>query len=349
MSSIGPVMLDVQGTELTQEDIEILNSPSCGGLILFARNFKSAQQVFELTRHVKAINSNVIIAVDQEGGRVQRFKHGFSELPALANLGELYQQDPQTACQQASYQGELMALEVQSVGCDISFAPVLDLGNKFSRVIGDRGFSTEPDVVIAIATAYINGMQNAGMAATAKHFPGHGSIEADSHVEMPIDDRQLDEIMATDLRPFEALKDNYSAIMPAHIVFPKIDSESAGFSTFWIKEVLRKRIGFQGAVFSDDLSMKGAEVAGDFINRAERALKAGCDMVLVCNDRQAVVSVVDYLDANPNAPVASHESSERLASLLMKQQPIGLTALKQTERWQFLNQELIQFKQNRAI
>ena len=345
MPTIGPVMLDIQSTKLTGDDKALLKSPLCGGLILFARNFQSAEQVFELCQQIKAVNPNIIIAVDQEGGRVQRFDQGFSRLPALAHLGEMFKQTPDEALKHAAYQGELMALEVQSVGCDISFAPVLDLGHGFSRVIGDRAFSTQPEAIVEIARAYIQGMKSAGMAATAKHFPGHGSIEADSHHEMPVDNRCLTEIESADLVPFKKLKNDYNAVMPAHIVFSQVDPDSAGFSKFWIKQILRGSIGFDGVVFSDDLSMKGAAVAGDFVSRSDAALAAGCDMVLVCNDRSAALSVINGLDSRNIEPL----SSNRLERLLMKSEPVGMQTLKQSDRWQFLVEELAKFKSARGM
>jgi len=230
MTSIGPVMLDINSYELTQAEQQLIAHPQVGGVILFSRNFQSAKQVFELTQNIKKINANCLIAVDQEGGRVQRFTKGFSKLPALGLLGELFQRNQQQAMHFSAELGELMALEVQSVGCDLSFAPVLDLGGPVSQVIGDRAFSLDPDQIIPLAAAYIEGMQKAGMAATGKHFPGHGSVEADSHIEIPIDERELKAIKNKDLLVFSDLISNLNAMMPAHVVYSQVDSQPAGFS-----------------------------------------------------------------------------------------------------------------------
>lgn len=345
MTMIGPVMLDVASTKLQAEDEQLIASDLCGGLILFARNFESAEQVFELTSAIKAIKPNIIIAVDQEGGRVQRFKDGFSILPPLASLGRLYQNDPQLSREFAADLGELMALEIQSVGCDISFAPVLDLGFQESRVIGDRAFSTDGQVISEIGSAYISGMRNGGMAATAKHFPGHGSIEADSHFEIPYDERGFAEIEQNDLVPFANLKEQYAAVMPAHIIYSQVDEHPAGFSSAWLQTILRQKVGFDGVIFSDDLSMKGAHVAGNFAQRAERALSAGCDMVLVCNDREATEQVMDSLADFKQSEL----SSNRLQTMQMQSKPQGLATLKQTERWQYLADRLQQFNGKQGI
>lgn len=339
MTTIGPVMLDIASTKLEPKDKQMLASDLCGGLILFARNFESAEQVFQLTSEIRKIKPNIIIAVDQEGGRVQRFKDEFSALPPIAQLGNLYRLEPQQAISFAEDLGELMALEIQSVGCDISFAPVLDLGLESSRVIGNRAFSTDAEVICELGRAYILGMKSAGMAATAKHFPGHGSIEADSHFEIPYDERALEEIENSDLIPFAQLNDQYAAVMPAHIIYSQVDEQPAGFSTFWLQQVLRQKLGFNGVIFSDDLSMKGAHVVGDFSLRAERALAAGCDMILVCNDRPATEQVMDSLKGFKQQP----QSSQRLAAMLMQRKPQGLTVLKQTERWQHLAARLQEF------
>ncbi len=341
MGTIGPVMLDIDSTELSVEDKTLLSNPLVGGLILFARNFKSAQQVYELTQSIKAINPNIIIAVDQEGGRVQRFKNELTLLPALGLIENLYQVDQNAAIEVALNLGELMALEIQSVGCDISFAPVLDLGLKKSRVIGDRAFSENAAVITNLGNAYIQGMKKGGMLATGKHFPGHGSIEADSHHEIPIDERSFDKINSLDIVPFKALSKDLGAMMPAHVIYNKVDDSPAGFSSYWLQQILRKDCGFNGVIFSDDLSMKGAEVAGSFTQRAKQALNAGCDMILVCNDRAAANLVLSNLNEN----WVSGESHKRLNRLLSETKPQGLLALKQTDRWQQLSRSIESFKQ----
>ncbi|WP_417281468.1 beta-N-acetylhexosaminidase [Aliikangiella maris] len=335
MNRIGPLMLDIAGTQLTEEDRALIASPICGGLILFSRNVATVEQLESLTAEIKQINPTIIIAVDQEGGRVQRFKEGFTRLPELAVLGEIYATQPQKALELASALGEIMALEIQAVGCDISFAPVLDLGSLSSRVIGRRAFSTQPLAIVELAKAYIEGMRLAGMLATGKHFPGHGSVDADSHIEIPVDDRPFDEIAKSDLLPFKMLAAQLGAIMPAHVIYPQVDLMPAGFSNFWLQQ-LRNDCLFDGVVFSDDLTMKGAEVVGDYSNRAKRALSAGCDMVLVCNDRLATIQVMDTLQDQS----FSAQSSQRLSRLLAQQSPSGLNNLKDTERWQSLSQQI---------
>jgi beta-N-acetylhexosaminidase len=238
----------------------------------------------------------LLVAVDHEGGRVQRFRDGFTRLPAIGNLGELYQSDPVKACRMARVSGWLMAIELRAVGIDLSFAPVLDLGRNVSGVVGDRAFHEEPEVVADLGRAYMIGMRRAGMEATGKHFPGHGSVVADSHYELPVDNRDLEEIAQTDMIPFERLAHyGIAAIMAAHVVYPRIADEPAGFSRFWLQDVLRKRIGFQGLVFTDDLDMAAAAVAGAPEDRARMALQAGCDMVLACNDRPAMIGIVEGL------------------------------------------------------
>lgn len=291
-------MLDVAGLELTQDDRELLMHPIIGGVILFARNYESRAQVSYLCKTIRALrNPPLLIAVDQEGGRVQRFREEFSSLPSLGELGKIYQNNPVHGKKSAFDAAVLMASEVLSVGVDLSFAPVLDLNMGVSTIIGDRSFGSSPDVIIDLASSYIDGLNQAGMAATGKHFPGHGSIAADSHLTILNDDRDLETILHNDLRPFTALASKLGGIMPAHIVYPQIDSLPAGFSPIWLKTILRERLGFKGLIFSDDLSMKGASIVSDYSDRARAALEAGCDMVLVCNDRPHAIEVVEALES----------------------------------------------------
>jgi beta-N-acetylhexosaminidase len=273
-------MLDIQGTWLTAEDRRILRQPEVGGLILFARNIEDPRQVRELCASIRAMRPDLLLAVDQEGGRVQRLRNGFVRLPAMRALA-----DNNDAEQLAEHCGWLMATEVLAVGLDLSFAPVLDLDHQRSAVVGSRSFEGDAELATRLAGAFIRGMDAAGMAATGKHFPGHGWAEADSHVAIPVDERSLDEIRAKDLIPFQRLSQQLAAVMPAHVIYPQVDSGPAGFSRRWLQEILRGELGFQGVIFSDDLSMAGAHVVGDAASRIEAALNAGCDMGLVCNDR----------------------------------------------------------------
>lgn len=283
---IGALMLDIAGTELTQEDIELLQAPQVGGMILFARNIESPQQVRALTDHMRRIRPDILIAVDQEGGRVQRLKQGFSLLPAMGKLGEHYLKQPKQALTLAEQCGWLMATEVLAVGIDFSFAPVLDI-NDISDVIGDRGFSKNMQDIIPLASAFMHGMKRAGMATTGKHFPGHGSVQADSHIAAAIDQRTYQEIYNKDMQSFIQLMPQLDALMPAHVIYEQVDAHPAGFSPFWLQHVLRQQLKFDGVLFSDDLSMQAACVAGGADARIQAALTAGCDMGLVCNDRTA--------------------------------------------------------------
>ncbi len=293
--SLGPVMVDLQGTVLLPEEREMLSHPLVGGVILFSRNFESIEQLQGLVQEIHLLRSpRLLVAVDQEGGRVQRFRDGFTRLPAVRRLGEIHQKNPRHACHLAETTGWLMASELLSMGIDISFAPVLDLDYGISTVIGDRAFDRSAETVSDLAHAYMIGMRKAGMAATGKHFPGHGAVHADSHTDLPVDTRPYEDLVNEDLLPFERLVHyDISAIMVAHVVFSQVDNRPASFSPVWIREILRDRLGFEGAVFSDDLSMVAAHGAGCCTERAHEAIQAGCDMVLVCNspeDRNEVLS-----------------------------------------------------------
>jgi len=295
--SLGPVMVGLSGLTLLPEERDMLADPLVGGVILFSRNYESPEQVAQLTAEIKALRSpGLLVAVDQEGGRVQRFRKGFTLLPAVAALGRKYDEDPDQARRLAEITGWLMAVELRSVGVDFSFAPVLDLGGKNSRVIGDRAFHRDPEVVADLARHYVRGMKQAGMAATGKHFPGHGGVIEDSHVELPVDTRSIEDLQIADLLPFERIIHyGMEAVMAAHVIYQAVDDDPAGFSPFWLKRVLRTDLGFQGAIFSDDLEMVAAGVVGDFAQRAQRAIAAGCDMVLVCKDPAAIDAVLTGL------------------------------------------------------
>ena len=298
-------MLDLEGVELTKEETELLQNPLVGGVILFTRNFSSVEQVYNLVKDIHAVREpRLLIGVDHEGGRVQRFRDGFSSIPAARHFGEVYDNDPRKALSLAEKAGWLMAAELRAVEIDFSFAPVLDVDAGISKVIGDRAFHTNEKIIVELAHAYMKGMNKAGMAATGKHFPGHGHVEADSHVDIPVDHREYNDIYAHDIIPFKRMiHHGLAAIMPAHVIYPKVDKQPAGFSKIWLQDILRQRLGFQGVIFSDDLDMQGASVAGeDYTDRATAALEAGCDMVLICNNRQGAIEILDNL-ADKNDPV----------------------------------------------
>jgi beta-N-acetylhexosaminidase len=302
----GSLMADLAGTVLDQAEREFLRHPSVGAIILFSRNYESPQQVSALIRDIRAQRSPPLpVAVDQEGGRVQRFRDGFSGLPPLFALGRLHQEEPDRAITMSRAAGRLMALELRQVGVDFSFAPVLDLADRHSRVIGDRGFHGEARVITVLARAYIEGMASAGMRATGKHFPGHGGVVEDSHHETPLDHRSLDQLWERDLLPYRELHGMLGGIMTAHVRFPAVDEHVPTYSRRWIAEVLRQDIGFRGVVFSDDLTMAGAADIGPPEARARKALAAGCDMVLVCNDAPAAAAVADgLLTCSPGRNIA---------------------------------------------
>ncbi|MCG6862878.1 MAG: beta-N-acetylhexosaminidase [Chromatiaceae bacterium] len=295
--TLGPVMLDLTSVELDAQEREILCHPAVGGVILFARNFESPEQIAALTAAIhKLRDPHLLVAVDQEGGRVQRFRRGFTQLPPAGRFGALSRSHPVNARRAASAVGWLMAAELRSVGVDFSFAPVLDLNRGVSRVIGDRAFADGANAVSDLAWAWTEGVHAAGMAAVGKHFPGHGGVAADSHEELPTDGRSYDEIEMDDLVPFQRLiYRGLEAVMPAHVVYPKVDPNPAGFSAFWLRRILRERLGFQGVIFSDDLNMAAAAAAGGYAERARSGLDAGCDVLLVCNNRPGALEVLESL------------------------------------------------------
>lgn len=321
---LGPLMLDVPGTALTGDDRKRLSHPLVGGVILFARNYDNPTQLSQLAAEIRALKSPpLLIAADQEGGRVQRFREGFTRLPPMRALGQVYDAHPHRARALAREAGYVMAAELRAHGVDLSFAPVLDLDYGISGVIGDRAFHHDPQAVIDLAHAVMLGMKGAGMAACGKHFPGHGYIAADSHVAIPVDERDYADIALHDLLPFKALIDmGLAAVMPAHVIYPKIDAAPAGFSAVWLQKVLRGELGFQGMIFSDDLVMEGAAVAGNITERTIAALKAGCDMALICNRPDLADEVLARLDFDWSAA-----SRLRLARLHGEPHPLTMTEL----------------------
>ncbi|MFI3186068.1 MAG: beta-N-acetylhexosaminidase [Methylococcaceae bacterium] len=319
---IGPIMLDVGGLTLAADEKEKINHPNTGAVILFSRNYQNPEQVTELINSIRAArNGSLLIAVDQEGGRVQRFQNGFTRLPPAAIYA--------TAPELAEPAGWLMAAELRAVGVDFSFAPVLDIDCGVSEIIGNRSFSTDATLATQLSSLFRKGMNAAGMAATGKHFPGHGAVALDSHLTLPIDERELDEIRAKDLMPFKQLiSEGLEGIMPAHVLYPKIDPNPAGFSPFWIQQILRKELNFNGTVFSDDLSMEGAASVGDFPERARLAQLAGCDMILVCNNPAAAEQVLDAL------PITEDPVREQRLKRMQGKQSLNREQLLQSEKWQ---------------
>lgn len=287
------LMIDLAGTELTAEDIDIIKDKRVVGVILFSRNYVNKAQLKALIKSIREVRIDFLIAVDQEGGRVQRFRDEFTELPAFRDIGQLYESDPEQALELAVGTGYQMASELIECDVDFSFTPVVDLDYGLSEVIGTRSFHRDPEIVSRCAISFMMGMHAAGMAAVMKHFPGHGGVKADSHHEIPVDDRDLETLATEDCLPFQALStEAITAVMPAHVIYSKVDDKPAGFSKKWLQEILRGEMDFQGIIISDDLTMEGASKMGDYPQRVDAALEAGCDMVLVCNNRQAVKDIL---------------------------------------------------------
>lgn len=303
---LGPVMTSIDGTALSAEDREVLRHPLVGGVILFARNYVDRAQLTALTESIHALREPaLVIAVDQEGGRVQRFREGFTEIPAMRTLGDLWSAHAPTARARAFEIGVTMAHELGEVGVDFSFAPVLDLDYGESTVIGHRAFHRDPIAVASLATALIQGLRAEGMASVGKHFPGHGFVKGDTHWERPEDPRELAALEEADLIPFrETISAGLDGVMAAHLLFPKIDAQLAGFSPFWLAEVLRNRLHFRGVIFTDDLGMVAAHAVGDLVARAEAAVAAGADIVLPCNDRPSLTELLDRWKPAPEPGLA---------------------------------------------
>jgi beta-N-acetylhexosaminidase len=321
--SLGPVMLGVEGLELSPADRERLLHPATGGVILFTRNYQDPEQLRALVRAIRALRSpELLIAVDHEGGRVQRFRNGFTDLPPMHRIGEVFAYDPARGQELARDAGWLLAQELQAVGLDFSFTPVLDRDIGVSAVIGDRAFHERPDVISLLAGCLLDGLDEAGMTGVGKHFPGHGAVAADSHEEIPVDLRPLAEIEAEDIAAFLPVLPRLGGIMPAHVIYPEIDSNPAGFSGIWLHDLLRVRWGFEGAIFSDDLGMAGAFVAGSPADRAHAAIYAGCDMVLICNDFRAMDAILQTLEGR----CLPGDSARRIER--MRARPTSLDAMR---------------------
>ncbi len=310
------LVVDVQGYTLTDQECLRLQHPLVAGVILFARNFESRQQLIELVANIRAANPALLVMTDQEGGRVQRFRDdGFTPVPPMGKLAESYSTDANTTCDLVQNVAWLLASELRATGIDLGLSPVLDLDRGISRVVGDRSFGANPEQVATLAKAYLAGLNEAGMAGVGKHFPGHGGVSVDSHIALPIDKRSRAEI-ADDMQPFaELIADGLQGIMPGHLRFPAIDEEAAGFSRYWLQTVLRQELGFQGAIFTDCLNMAGASVAGTMSSRLAKALAAGCDLALVCNNPTAVDEIL--AEWNSGALVLPEDDSGRLKRVAM--------------------------------
>ncbi|VAW52693.1 beta-N-acetylglucosaminidase [hydrothermal vent metagenome] len=335
--TLGPLMVDLEGTSINETEKELLLRAEVGGVILFTRNFESVEQITALTEELHVLKTpKLLIAVDHEGGRVQRFHDGFSRIPAAATYAKVANNDIDKSRKLAEDAGWLMAIELRACGIDFSFAPVLDLAHGLSGVIGNRAFHGKPATVATLAYAFMHGMNKAGMQAVGKHFPGHGGVVEDSHIAMPVDHRDLDTLLQSDIQPFEAMIDNkLAAIMPAHVIYDKVDDKPAGYSSYWIDTILRQRLGFQGVIFSDDLSMEAAGIAGGFGERADAALSAGCDMALVCNHLDGAIEAADYIKGYSNP------TSQLRLIRMHGEHEINWQTLKQDERWQQLSNKIV--------
>jgi len=295
---------DIQGPELTAQEKQMLTSKYLGGIILFTRHFESVEQLKNLTQEISQINENLLITVDHEGGRVQRFRQGFTRVPAMGKLGELYQLSPGKAKQAAKSCAIVLASELLDVGIHLTYAPVLDIDYARNQVIGDRGFSMEPAVISELAEQFMVGLKEMNFAVVGKHFPGHGWVNLDSHVACPVDERPFKAIQEADMQPFQNLLPRIDWMMPAHVVYSQVDDEPAGFSKVWLQDILRQSLDYKGRIVSDDLSMAGAAVKGNYWQRAQAALAAGCDILLACNSSEASVEILAGMAAADITPMS---------------------------------------------
>lgn len=339
------LLIDLTGQEVSQEEWELLEHPLVAGVILFTRNFYDHQQIQHLVSQLRQkIKKPLLITVDQEGGRVQRFREGFTQLPAMQSFAQLLsEQDEQK--EMALQAGWQMAAEMIAIGIDLSFAPVLDLGHQ-CRAIGDRSFHLEADKALELARQFIIGMKQVGMATTGKHFPGHGSVLADSHLETPYDEREQNEIFSQDIMPFQCLiEENYlDAIMPAHVIYTKCDPQPASGSKYWLQHILRQKLKFNGAIFSDDLGMKGASFMGDFVSRCQQSLNAGCDLLLLCNERAGVIQVLDHFQ--PEESREQYTLRQKRLQTLFKRTQLDWKTLISSTRWQENRKKLTALQQD---
>lgn len=292
---MGPLVIDIEGKSLTAEDRRRISHPLCGMVILFTRNYENPEQMKALCDDIHAVKDGVLIAVDHEGGRVQRFRDGFTEIPAMATFGQRWIDAPETTLMSAMATGYVMGAELRACGVDFTFAPCLDINFNRSEIIGHRAFSHNPQLVTQLALGIVQGLRQAGMSNCGKHFPGHGWVKADSHLELPVDERPYERLLFADLKPYRWMSTALDSVMAAHVLYPAIDDKPAGFSTHWLKKVLREELKFTGTVFSDDLSMKGAVEVGSVVERAQLALNAGCDMLIICNDFPAIDELLENL------------------------------------------------------
>lgn len=325
-SLLGPVILNVEGVSLDTSDREVLLHPLVGGVIFFSRNYQNLEQLSALVAEIRQLRPELILSVDQEGGRVQRFKAGFTPLPPMQRFWQVSKGDTDSVLPLVQNCGWLMASEILACDIDISFAPVLDVDDNRCAAIGDRSFAPDPQAVSRLAGAFIAGMKEAGMACTGKHFPGHGGVVEDSHAELPEDRRSLDELNQRDLVPFTHLIDQLDGVMPGHIVFPAVDSRPVGFSPVWLRDKLGGDLGFEGVIFSDDLTMGAAAAAGSYGDRALAALTAGCNAVVVCNNRAGAEQVLDRLQQS------AYQPDNALAAMVRRFTP-SWSELRQNARW----------------
>jgi len=331
-NSVGGIIIDIEGLSLTTEDIELLQHPNVGGIIFFARNYENPEQLLSLTKHIKKVRSNCLICVDQEGGRVQRFANGLSKLPSMNELGKLvdhHKTNLEQIGQIATQLGQLMAIELRSLGVDLSFAPVLDLATDMNPVVQQRAIHHDANIVAELANNYVQGMQKTGMAACGKHFPGHGHVKADSHLSLPVDDRNYSELKL-DLLPFEFLIQNkIQSIMTGHLLFSSINEKPATFSSYWLQTILRQQLGFTGTIISDDLDMQATRTIGDMSECARQAFAAGCDYILVCNNREAAEIVLDNVEVS-----FEKDTVNRRLALFPKQDIPAWEDLPHSSMWQ---------------